>query len=768
MLLAVVLVSLSAGSLAGPARLAEAHANLVRSEPAANSVLADSPPAVQLWFSETPEPRFSEIAVYTSASVPVKTGALQVAPEDHNALFIKLDPLPPGTYTVAWKALSAVDGHTTAGAFAFAVGVGQSVSGPVTGVLSQVGESTRATPGSVAVRWLTYLATSILIGALAFVPLVSDPALRALRRSLPGIPGSSPGDSPGSSSGRANHLAGKDAPEGVLWVDDVRLALTRRALQIVSFGFWATVVMSLVAAVAQAAAAANVSIIGALSLGPGSPLLTLLLSTRYGQVWIGRLLLLSLLAFAFMRLRATRRLPSPRAAAPWYVAAAIATLIPLTTSLNSHEAAVAPGFTPAAPWLPIFSDWVHLVSTGFWVGGLVLLAVALPAGLAAAGAGHRLALLARVIPAFSRVAAACVAALLLTGLYQSLLQVGSWGALFGTTFGRALAAKIGLVIPLLLLGLFNLVFSGPRLGRAATAARGSADSSLFAHHSSLSRAFAWAVRGEALLACSILVAAGVMTSSPPARDAWAEANRGVILEKTAEDLRLRLHVDPAEPGFNAFTLTVRDARSGKPVADAEKVALILTMVEMDMGENELVLQSRGDGTYYAESGLASMLGTWNGEALVRRRGRDDVRAPFSFHIGQQPTANPAAQGTAQPGGFGAGAAVTPVAPADARFLKNPIEPTQESLARGQQVFTQNCMVCHGVNGRGDGPAAQAMRPPPADLTQHVQAHTEGELWWFISNGVTGTQMPAWKNALSDNERWDVVNYIVSAFSPASK
>jgi putative copper resistance protein D len=85
-----------------------------------------------------------------------------------------------------------------------------------------------------------------------------------------------------------------------------------------------------------------------------------------------------------------------------------------------------------------------------------------------------------------------------------------------------------------------------------------------------------------------------------------------------------------------------------------------------------------------------------------------------------------------------------------------------------QIYQQNCMVCHGVQGRGDGPAARAMRPPPADLTQHVTAHTEGELWWFVTNGVAGTQMPAWKNSLSDNDRWDVINYITKAFAPGAR
>jgi hypothetical protein len=166
--------------------------------------------------------------------------------------------------------------------------------------------------------------------------------------------------------------------------------------------------------------------------------------------------------------------------------------------------------------------------------------------------------------------------------------------------------KPRLVAGLLLLGAFNLLFSGPRLARATRhALQLDADD---AAQGQIARLFRLAVHGEALLACGVLVAVGVMTSSQPAKDAWA-------------DLTLRLRVDPGEPGFNDVRLAVRDARTGKPVADAEKEALIVTRQEHDMGENELVLEHRGDGVYTV------------------RQGRDDMRAAFTIALGNQPTSN---------------------------------------------------------------------------------------------------------------------------------
>jgi mono/diheme cytochrome c family protein len=221
-------------------------------------------------------------------------------------------------------------------------------------------------------------------------------------------------------------------------------------------------------------------------------------------------------------------------------------------------------------------------------------------------------------------------------------------------------------------------------------------------------------------------------------------------------------VNPAVPGFNTFSLLVRDAR-GQPLPAAERVALVFRMVEHDMGENEVVLEPQGGGWYAADSALAGMTGTWQAEAIVRRRGRDDVRTQFEFAL-----ADPALAAVAGGPPAAATSTGTPVAPAAARSIRNPVPPTDDSLVIGQRIYAQNCLVCHGVQGRGDGPAARALRPPPADLAQHVTQHTEGELWWWITNGVAGTQMPAWRNTLSDTERWHVLNYIVNAFAPATR
>lgn len=92
---------------------------------------------------------------------------------------------------------------------------------------------------------------------------------------------------------------------------------------------------------------------------------------------------------------------------------------------------------------------------------------------------------------------------------------------------------------------------------------------------------------------------------------------------------------------------------------------------------------------------------------------------------------------------------------------DPVPVTADSIARGSTVYQANCAVCHGADARGDGPMAQTLNPPPADLIVHIPMHPDGDLYDFVSNGIQGSAMPAFKDKLSEQERWDVLNYLKS-------
>ena len=110
---------------------------------------------------------------------------------------------------------------------------------------------------------------------------------------------------------------------------------------------------------------------------------------------------------------------------------------------------------------------------------------------------------------------------------------------------------------------------------------------------------------------------------------------------------------------------------------------------------------------------------------------------------------------------------TPPVPFTARFLQNPTPDSPETVAGGKALYQASCAVCHGVIGRGDGPAAFTLVPRPVNLQLHVPQHAPGEIYYWISNGIPGTAMPAWQDVdpatgkprLSDDERWAIIRYL---------
>ena len=95
------------------------------------------------------------------------------------------------------------------------------------------------------------------------------------------------------------------------------------------------------------------------------------------------------------------------------------------------------------------------------------------------------------------------------------------------------------------------------------------------------------------------------------------------------------------------------------------------------------------------------------------------------------------------------------------FVRNPVPRSAESIARGRQLFAKACAVCHGTEGRGDGVASAALPQRPKDLSRIAPPpiFPDGVVAYRILNGVK--MMPAFKSTLSENEIWDLLNFIRS-------
>jgi mono/diheme cytochrome c family protein len=92
--------------------------------------------------------------------------------------------------------------------------------------------------------------------------------------------------------------------------------------------------------------------------------------------------------------------------------------------------------------------------------------------------------------------------------------------------------------------------------------------------------------------------------------------------------------------------------------------------------------------------------------------------------------------------------------------KNPVPADMRSLATGKTLYIQECLKCHGDAGKGDGPANAYLEKHPADLTGPGLAdQSDGEVFWKITVGRS--PMPTFETLMTEEQRWDVVNYLRS-------
>ena len=97
-------------------------------------------------------------------------------------------------------------------------------------------------------------------------------------------------------------------------------------------------------------------------------------------------------------------------------------------------------------------------------------------------------------------------------------------------------------------------------------------------------------------------------------------------------------------------------------------------------------------------------------------------------------------------------------PNNALALKNPYSGDAQSISQGKALYVNYCSPCHGKAGKGDGPAAAALNPKPANHTlPAIQQEPDGSLFYKISEGRT--PMPTYKASLTEAQRWALVNYI---------
>ena len=95
------------------------------------------------------------------------------------------------------------------------------------------------------------------------------------------------------------------------------------------------------------------------------------------------------------------------------------------------------------------------------------------------------------------------------------------------------------------------------------------------------------------------------------------------------------------------------------------------------------------------------------------------------------------------------------------YRKTPVPFDTISIANGSALYAENCVACHGPQGKGNGILAKTFAKPPVDmLTEpHTAKHTAGDFFHWLTYGIPDTGMPPFADKLAEEDRWDVVNYL---------
>jgi len=424
---------------------------------------------------------------------------------------------------------------------------------------------------------------------------------------------------------------------------------------------------------------------------------TVLLHTTFGHDWLARLVLAALLAAALGWI-SPKHVDLPR----WAMAALLASAFAAALVHSGHAAATA-------GWLGTFhrtADGLHLIAASAWLGGLLPLALLLTA---ARREEISLALARAATLRFSTLGLISVGVLIATGIVNGWILSGSVPALIGTDYGWLLLAKVALFVTMVAIAAINRLWLTPRLALTVTSPRRgeallrepAANEAPAAARTAL-RALARNSVMEAMLGLAILVVVGALGTAPPG-----------------------LHVlQPTWP----FAVRYSDAAFG----DAELHATIA-----------LAMWAIGGGL------LCGALLTLIGAKVRRAQPR---LTPWLIAAG-------AAVAIACVAHFAPTLTLATVEAYPTSFYIAPTGYSASSIVQGAKLFATHCASCHGREGRGDGPAGRFLRVKPSDLTaDHVYGHTDGDLYWWITNGIREV-MPPFALALDEEARWNVIDFV---------
>jgi putative copper export protein len=460
--------------------------------------------------------------------------------------------------------------------------------------------------------------------------------------------------------------------------------------------------------------------------------------------------------------------------------------------LHTYPTEISP-FTGVLPYL---SNIVHLASACVW-GGCVLIMIILPWSKILDGTKIDRADLRGVFIRFSVLSVSMLTLILLTGAILSVANVHSMDAISSTSYGKVLSLKLGLVIILFMFMLFE--FSRRPLVSWKKEKQFENDAGIL-----LKEYYRPALYNGLLIVFTLGASIVLSTYSPPDTPPFLNPqtwhmNTGeypVSIEMqpvTGSTTRIRFEIFVPEELMQAQGTTM-------------DYDLYLNNSEIGIFGGSALQASQN--SFLGES-VIPMPGTWKLELSVDRPGFELVSGDIDIAIPSLPliddlktylSLSAITYSKAKTVTFIIGAmlvvvylwivwrtqqgimnakftilgvsgvvigvyllmSVLLVKTYPSTYWKNPQAYTSAVINAGRSTYIDKCAECHGDSGQGDGSWAIENRGAiPALSSPHIDVHTDGEIYWWITHGIPSLEMPPLEDEINEDQRWQIIHFVRS-------
>lgn len=729
----------------------QAHGYIVRAIPEDRSTLQRPPTRLQYWFSEDLEPRFSELHLRDQSGEILATGG--VDENNQTLLSLQVPPeLPDGAYIVELRPAFASDGHVVAESRVFFVG------DEVGGVEGQSADD-NAIPLEVVWRAIISIANMLIFGVTALYSLVLFPAWGNPRYEAGGLP-----------------------PRVMIRLRNILIA-----------GITLAVIANLIALLQQTMVFFNASAIQVIQQNLWQ---VVQIGSRFGDAWTFRMILLIFTGVLLFVSEFYKEAFPHFTRGIWTGLTWMGALLIGVSMVTSHAAG-----SLLLPWVAIAVNWLHALAVAFWVGGIMALVLVLPVALAPYTDENRQQALMAVMPRFSRITAIMVLLVIITGIYNALNWFVTPSDL-ATTYGASLGLKLLMVALLLFVGALHHIALRPQIAvrleqfisRVIPLGIRLRIIDLFYALIKRAGAFGFTMRLEVVFVIITLATVALLTATPiPEPDYLQVAVETPSETQIIGDYTITSAVIPGGTGVNTYDTVVN--QGDDTVSD---VTVFLQIVNPNTAERSdwYITEQVDKGLYVTAGDDINETGTWwtlvdvvDADGNMTRSAfiweiTDDAnilqtRDPQFIHIAvllllagvllslAYPTIkrfylrlnmSPLTGIIAIIAVFGSIAlmvfAAQIVADQQRAYeeslnpppeVLNTVLPSAESIQRGETLYADHCLVWQGQSGD-----FRALRNQLDDFRDDFLYNVTVNGW---------RDLPPCEGDLTDEQRWDIINYI---------